>query len=228
MQDPEFAELVDEHVKQTDSKKRTKMSGGRPRKDKDPEHHDWRVKFCEELLRTKSRSQASLVTPYSEDEIYMMLNEKYSSFDTKFAEMVHLVEMRMVAWAESEIWTSLEQAKTPKDKAWIAKEILKVRDRQRWGDKLDVNVSGSIQHRLPEQRARLMIELVGDQKNWLESGLKHQQQLPATTSESVPIDFGYNDRVTRMKEKEEVIDVEPIEVEPEEEDAESSDSTDAI
>jgi hypothetical protein len=164
-EDPEFAVLLEDHRKRTDGQKRVNPSGGRQRKDSDPKHSDWRIKFCDELLKTRSRNRAASVTPYSPEEIYMMLNEKYSTYDRDFCDMVHLTEMRMVAWAEEVMWNSLDDAKNPKDKAWIAKEILKVRDRPRWGDKLDIAVGGTIQHILPEQRRQMLIELEGDQRN---------------------------------------------------------------
>jgi hypothetical protein len=160
----EFAAVLEENRLRTDSKKRINPSGGRPRNDEPEEHHDFRFKFCEELLKTKSRNKASLATPYSPEQIYQMLNENYSTYDKEFAEMVHLTEMRMVAWAEEVMWESLNDATNPKDKAWIAKEILKVRDRPRWGDKLDVQVGGTIIHRLPEQRMKLLKELEADQR----------------------------------------------------------------
>ena len=144
--DSELTALLEKNRIKTDPKKRTKVSGGRPRKDKGADV-DFRVKYCEELLKTKSRNKAAMVTPYSPEEIYQMLNENYSSYDRAFAEMVHFTEMRLVAWAEEVIWESLNDAKFPKDRAWIAKEILKVRDRQRWGDKLDVSVTATHTHR---------------------------------------------------------------------------------
>lgn len=171
-EDPDFAKAAEEHRHRTDTKKRVNPSGGRPRKDMKPEHADWRVKFCEELLRTKSRNKAAAVTPYSPEEIYMRLNNKYSSYDKEFADMVHLTEMRMVAWAEELMWTSLDMAQNPKDKAWIAKEILKVRDRPRWGDRLDIEVAGTVQHILPEERRKMLIELESDQRNYFKESPK--------------------------------------------------------
>lgn len=199
--DSELRDILEAHRIRTDSKKRKTVSGGRPRKDQDPEHHDWRVKFCEELLRTKSRSKAALVTPYSHDEVYMMLHEKYSTYDKDFAEMVHLTEMKMVAWAEETMWTSLDEAKNPKDKAWIAKEILKVRDRPRWGDKLDVSVNATVNHLLPEQRQKLLAELAEDQSKFF--GTVKLKELPANIKESVPMDF--------LAKKDNIIDAEVIE-----------------
>ncbi len=156
--------LAEEHRIRTDSKNRTEIRGGRPRNDAPEEFADWRTKYCEALLATKSRVKAAEVTPYSYEQIYQMLNEKYASFDQNFSEMVHQTEMRLVAWAEEVIWTSLEEANTPKDRAWIAKEILKVRDRQRWGDKLDIGVTGSIAHQHMLDRGAVLKQLAAEQE----------------------------------------------------------------
>lgn len=154
--DPELRELLLLNQKKTDPKKREIIKGGRPKKET-PDNSDWRPKYCSELLKTKSRNEASKVTPYTPEEIYQMLNEKYTSYDKNFSEMVHLTEMRMVAWAEEEIWAALGDAQHPKDRAWIAKEILKVRDRLRWGDKLDVNVQATHTHSLLDRGKTLAL-----------------------------------------------------------------------
>lgn len=166
-QDPELIELIKEHSKATDSKKRTEIKGGRPRNDEGEEHADWRIKYCEALLATKSRVRAAEVTPYPYETIYMMLNEKYSSYDKDFTEMVHQTEMRLVAWAEEVMWNSLGEATTPKDRAWIAKEILKVRDRPRWGDKLDIGVAGSVVHQHVLDRGKILAELAAEQQTFM-------------------------------------------------------------
>lgn len=203
-EDPEFAMAVEENRARTDSKKREHPSGGRPRLDQDPEHHDWQLRFCEELLNTKSRKKASLVTPYDEDTIYRMLHEKYKEYDANFAEMVHLVEMRMVARAEEIIWKAMEDATSPKDRAWIAKEILKVRERGKWGDKLDVSVNTTIRHMLPGERQKLMASMVDDQNKFFQN--HEQKALPSEITESIPMDFG---SMTR-RERESVIEGELV------------------
>jgi hypothetical protein len=167
-EDPELAQLLLENRQATDSKKRKNITGGRPSKDSSPENSDWRLRYCEELLKTKSRIKSSLVTPYSADEIYQRLNDKYTSYDKDFAEMVHLTEMQLVAWAEEEIWNALEDAQHPKDRAWIAKEILKVRDRPRWGDKLDVNVQSKHTHTHILDRGKVLAELEADRREYFE------------------------------------------------------------
>lgn len=164
LQDPEISELIRLNTVATDSKKRTSITGGRPSKESLPENHDWKLAYCEELLKTKSKKKACLVTPYDQDEIYKRLNEKYTEYDAKFAEMVHLTEMQMVAWAEEVIWTALGEETKPKDRAWIAKEILKVRDRPRWGDKLDISMSGSITHKTEETKRVILLEASEDIK----------------------------------------------------------------
>ncbi len=183
-QDPELIDLIKEHTLRTDSKKRTEIKGGRPRNDAAEEHADWRIKYCEALLATKSRVRAAEVTPYTYESIYMMLNEKYSAFDKEFSEMVHQTEMRLVAWAEEVMWNSLGEATSPKDKAWIAKEILKVRDRPRWGDKLDIGVAGSVvpQHIL--DRGKILAELAAEQQTYLPA---ERKALPAVI-DAEPID----------------------------------------
>lgn len=161
-QDLELADLLEKNREATDSKKRKKVSGGRPRNDTG-ENADFRLRFCEKLLETKSRNKAALVTPYTPEQIYQMLNENYTSYDKEFAEMVHFTEMRLVAWAEEEIWTALEEAQHPKDRAWIAKEILKVRDRKRWGDKLDVSVQSTHTHTMIDS-GKMMAALEEDRR----------------------------------------------------------------
>lgn len=158
--DPEISELIRLNTIATDSKRRSSIGGGRPAKEE--QHPDWKVAYCLELLKTKSKKAACLVTPYNQDEIYKRLNEKYTEYDQQFAEMVHLAEMQLVAWAEEVIWTSLGEATSPKDRAWIAKEILKVRDRPRWGDKLDINMSGTITHRTETDRKVLLLKASED------------------------------------------------------------------
>lgn len=160
--DPEISELIRLNTIATDSKKRSSIGGGRPSKEEQEEAHDWRVDYCLELLKTKSKKKACLVTPYNQDEIYKRLNEKYTEYDQQFAEMVHLAEMQLVAWAEEVIWTSLGEATTAKDRAWIAKEILKVRDRPRWGDKLDISMTGTITHRAESDRRTLLLKASED------------------------------------------------------------------
>ena len=164
LQDPEISELIRLNTVATDSKKRSAITGGRPAKEDSPENHDWKFEYCQELLKTKSKKKACLVTPYDQDEIYKRLNEKYTEYDRDFAEMVHLTEMQMVAWAEEVIWTALGEETKPKDRAWIAKEILKVRDRPRWGDKLDINMSGSITHKTEETKRVILLEASEDIK----------------------------------------------------------------
>ena len=160
--DPEISELIRLNTVATDSKKRVSIGGGRPSKEVTMDQPDWRVAFCEELIKTKSRKKACLVTPYNQDEIYKKLHERYTEFDQRFADMVHLAEMQLVAWAEEVIWQSLGDATTPKDRAWIAKEILKVRDRPRWGDKLDIAMTGTITHKSEVDRRHLLLEASKD------------------------------------------------------------------
>jgi len=180
-EDDELRELLESNRKNTDSKKRSTVKGGRPKKE-NASNADWRVKFCEKLLETKSRVEASTVTPYSPDEIYQMLNEGYTSYDPKFAEMVHFVEMRFVAWAEEEMWLSLADAQHPKDRAWIAKEILKVRDRNRWGDKLDVSVKATHVHTLIGRGDMLALE--GERREFFKRHLDQPALPPADIVEA--------------------------------------------
>lgn len=162
-EDPELDEMVKQNTLATDSKKRKSISGGRPKKDEAPEVQDWKIRYCESLLSCRgSRIKAALVTPYSPDQIYKMLNERYTEYDREFSEMVHLTEMQLVAFAEEVIWQALDDAKFPKERAWIAKEILKVRDRQRWGDKLDVTMSGTVNHKHSIDRQALLLEASKD------------------------------------------------------------------
>lgn len=161
---PELEELISENTRKTDPKKRDKISGGRPKNDEG--NHDWMLKYCQELLKTKSRNRSASVTPYSPDQIYQMLNEKYSSYDREFSELVHQTEMRLVAWAEELMWKSLDDSTNPKDTAWIAKEILKVRDRQRWGDKLDISVQASHVHRHELDRGKMLLSLESDRREF--------------------------------------------------------------
>lgn len=166
--DQELDQLILDNSKATDPQKRETYGGGRPSKDSEPEFADWRSLFCQELLRTSSRVLASEVTPYKYEEIHKKLNDNYAEYDKQFAEMVHLTEMRQLAEAEQTIWTSLREAQSPKDKAWIAERILKARDRMRWGDKLDVNVGGTIINRFEVNKQKLLAELSADQQRFFD------------------------------------------------------------
>ena len=169
--DQELDHLIEENTKATDSKNRDSIGGGRPRKDADPEFANWRYDFCEALLSTKSRVKAADVTPYKYEDLHKMLNENYKEFDKAFADMVHLAEMKLVAYAEEVMWTSLDKAESPKDQAWIAERILKARDRSRWGDKIQVDVGGTVKFEL--NRTKLLGELAADQQRFFD---KHNQK----------------------------------------------------
>lgn len=145
----------------TDSKKRKEVKGGRPSKELDSP--DWRRLFCDKLLETKSRIEAASVTPYNYDEIYKKLNPNYAEYDKDFAEMVHLAEMRQVARAEQVIWEALELEPSHRNKAWIAKEILKVRASDRWSDKLNVSVEHKGVVKFELNRQRVLSELAQEQ-----------------------------------------------------------------
>lgn len=145
----------------TDSKKRSEFNGGRPSKELDAP--DWRMQYCERLAETKNRSTASDATPYSYDEIYKKLNPKYSEYDKDFAEMVHAVEMRFLANAEEIMYTAMDHEPSWRNKAWIAKEILKVRDRDRWSDKLDISVEHKGVVRFEANRQKMLAELAEEQ-----------------------------------------------------------------
>ena len=164
----------------TDSKKRTTFNGGRP--SKEMEDPDWRTTFCEVLMATKSRLTAAESTPYSYDTIYKMLNENYSEFDKNFAEMVHLTEMRFVARAEQVFWEALEQEPSPRNRGWLAKEALKVLDRKRWSDKLDVSVEHKGVVRFEANRQKLIAELAEEQYSALPAARK---ALPSGESEYI-------------------------------------------
>lgn len=154
----------------TDSKGRSDFKGGRPTKEvEDP---DWRARFCEVLLATKSRLTAAEATPYNYDTIYKMLNENYSEYDKHFAEMVHLTEMRFVARAEQVFWEALEQEPSPRNRGWLAKEALKVLDRKRWSDKLDVSIEHKGVIKFEANRQRMLAELAEEQMVALEPARK--------------------------------------------------------
>jgi hypothetical protein len=153
---------------------------GRPSLEtEDPE---WRLKFCEEYLKTKSRVKAAEVTPYAYSSIMRKMDPNKTEYDRTFTEMVAQTEARLLDRAEQILHESLELEPSHRNKAWIAKEILKARDRQRWGDKVDVHVAGTVQHTL--DRGRALSELAERQEKFFE---KTRPQLEANTVIDVEI-----------------------------------------
>lgn len=162
-EDPGLAERAKQYALKRDPKKRQTMSGGRAPMDADPEHADWRAKYCEKLLETKNRATACEATPYNYDTIYKKLNPKYSEYDQEFFDMVHAVEMKLLAYAEEIMYTALDNEPSWRNKAWIAKEVLKVRDRERWSDKLDISIEHKGVVKFEANRQRMLAELAQEQ-----------------------------------------------------------------
>ena len=145
---------------------------GRPSLEK--EQPDWRLAFCEEYLKTKSRLAASKVTPYAYDSILKKMDPNKTDYDPVFVDMVAQTESKLLDRAEQIMYESLELEPIHRNKAWIASAILKARDRQRWGDKVDIKIEGTMRHTL--DRGRTMNELAASQEKFFE---KTRPQLEA-------------------------------------------------
>lgn len=158
--------------------------------DADPSLGDWRLKFCEDLFATGTRLAAAEKSPYSYDHIYQMMTEKYPQYDREFAEMVHLVEMRMCAMAEGLFFQALtSDDNAPKDRAWIASRWLERRDPARWGRQVEMFHTGTVEHKHTveiKSREERLAALLEDQLHYLEKAAPHL--LPAH-QESISVDL---------------------------------------
>lgn len=105
------------------------------------ESEDWREVYAERYFVTKSKYEASRVSPYSYMEILDMLSPGHKSYDPYLASLVKNVEERIVDRAEQILYLSIEEEASPKNRAWIAKEILRSRAPKRWGESVRVNIS---------------------------------------------------------------------------------------
>ena len=152
--------------------------GGRPSLEaQDP---DWRQKYIEAYLVTKSRVAAAEATPYSWESIRKRLEPSKSEYDPVFAEMLAAAESRLLDRAEVVVYDALDKETIHRNRAWIALQLLKVRDRARYGDKLDVNVSGTVQHQL--NRGDVLAQLADSQQAFLE---KNRESLALPAGEMV-------------------------------------------
>jgi len=157
----------------------THVGGGRQSLElQDPE---WRQRYIEEYLRTKSRVKAAAVTPYSWESIRKKLEPHKSEYDPVFVEMLSAAESKLLDRAEEVIYEALEDPKeSSRNRAWTAFQLLKVRDRQRYGDKIDISVTGSVQHQL--DRGRVLAQLADSQQEFLD---KQKETLALTEGEPV-------------------------------------------
>lgn len=155
-EDPELDKLC--------SEKFPAYGGGRP--SLELEVPDWRRLYCEEYIKTKSRVQASAVTPYTYEVIRKKLEPSKSEYDPIFVEMLAEAESKLLDRAEQIIHESLDKEESPRNRAWIALNLLKVRDRARFGDKVDISVTGTVQHTL--DRGRVLAQLADSQRAFLE------------------------------------------------------------
>lgn len=169
-EDPSLDQLIEERKV---AQGRDQLVRGRKKKDANLEHMDWKEKFCRELIRCKgNREKAAAVTPYTPDTIYRMLNENYSEYDKDFSEQVHIYEMRLASVAEEAVWNALDQSMQlddPRTTAWIGLNILKARDRKRWGDELRVKADVKHEHTWTIKRENMINVLVADQQKFFES-----------------------------------------------------------
>lgn len=169
-EDPDLDQFIE---KRKEAQGRTQEVSGRKKKDANLEHMDWKDKFCRELVACKgNREKAAAVTPYTPDTIYRMLNDNYSEYDKDFAEKVHIYEMRLSSVAEEAVWDALDQSmqgNDPRTTAWIGLNILKVRDKKRWGDELRVKADVKHEHTWTVKRENMINVLVADQQKFFES-----------------------------------------------------------
>lgn len=172
--DKELDQLINDTTAEVS--KRGGDHGGRPRNDEDPEHADWKIKFCEAYAGLRSRNQAAAVTPYKPAEIAKFLSPRFKEYDPNFAEMVHAVEMQLAGRAEELVWKSLEDASSqssPKDVAWIGINVLKNLPNSGWGNqRVDLNISGTVVNRFEIDRKQLIAEIVADQQDHFERNRK--------------------------------------------------------
>lgn len=136
------------------------------RKSKEGENPDWRRLYCEEYIRTKSRVQAAVVTPYEWESIKCKLDADKSEYDPVFAGMVLEAESRLLDRAEQIMHEALEQESSWRNKAWIANLMLRARDRHRWSEKVDININANVRHSL--DRGKVLAQLADTQQEFLE------------------------------------------------------------
>lgn len=137
---------------------------GRPSLEK--EQPDWRLAFCEAYLRTKSRVKAAEATPYAYDSILKKLDPNKTEYDKLFVDMLAQTEARLLDRAEQLVYESLELEPSHRNKAWIALQLLRVRDRARFGDKLDIKFEGTMRHEI--DRGKVLNELASSQEKFFE------------------------------------------------------------
>lgn len=149
-----------------ESLKHVALTVGAGRPTLETEDPDWRLKFCEEYLKTKSRVRAAEITPYAYDSILRKMDPERTEYDKVFTDMVLQTEARLLDRAEQLVYESMELEPSHRNKAWIALQLLRVRDRKRYGDKLEVSVGGSIKHSL--DGSRLLSQLAEAQEKFLD------------------------------------------------------------
>lgn len=142
---------------------------------------DWRQRYIEEYLKTRSRVKAADVTPYTWETIRKKLEPHKSEFDPVLVDMLSAAESRLLDRAEELIYSALEDETAPRNRAWIAQQILRARDRHRWSEKVDISITGSITHQL--DRGKVLAQLADSQREFLES-----QKESLALSEGTPID----------------------------------------
>lgn len=166
--DPEFDRLITQNM--TANGMRETRAGGRPSKEE--EQPTWREDFCAALLKENgNREKASHATPYSLKTLIQKLNVNYTSYDKEFSEMVRATELTISAKAEEMLNRALaefedgkiamDRAKILDVQARIAEKIVQKMDHERWGKRMNLEVSGQINHKLipqGERIARIMTE----------------------------------------------------------------------
>lgn len=166
--DPLFDSLVTTSMQKNGI--RETRAGGRPKlEDQQP---TWREDFCAALLEFNgNRQKAAAKTPYDLKTILQKMNINYTSYDKEFAEMVRTTELTISARAEElmnkavlefeDSNLSMDRAKILDIQARVAEKVVSKLDFERWGKRMNLEVSGQINHKvLPqgERIARIMTE----------------------------------------------------------------------
>lgn len=194
--DPEFDELIKSNM--IANGMREVRAGGRPSKDES--QPTWRQDFCTALVKENgNREKASAATPYDFRTITQKINPNYTSYDKEFAEMVRATELSISAKAEEMLNKALAEFENPNMKmdrakildvqARIAEKIVQKMDHERWGKRMNVEVSGQINHKLipqGERVARIMTEMREILKG---KGLELPLALPAPEVEPIDVEY---------------------------------------
>src|SRR5690606_25154381 len=82
--------------------------GGAPRPSLELKDPDWRQRYVERYLATRSRVEAATATPYTWEAIRKKLEPAKSEYDPVFVDMLAAAESRLLDRAETIIHAALE------------------------------------------------------------------------------------------------------------------------